>query len=111
MTTELQAGLATASDVAALYESGFQEEHRRERLPFVMYSSADHVSPKASLTGTATRSIDGGAFAGCANAVVETGNGWYKIALAASDMNGDVHRPAVQRRRGRRPGITIKTSA
>ncbi|MBA3767789.1 MAG: hypothetical protein H0W99_12540, partial [Acidobacteria bacterium] len=35
------------------------------------------------------RSIDGGAFAACANAVSEVSSGAYKITLAAADLNGD----------------------
>ena len=46
-------------------------------------------APKTGLTVTATRSIDGAAFASCANAVSEIGNGVYKIDLAAADLNGD----------------------
>jgi hypothetical protein len=57
--------------------------------PFLMVDSTDHVTGKASLTITATRSIDGGAFAACANAASEVANGLYKINLAASDLNGD----------------------
>ena len=56
---------------------------------FFMADSTDHVTGKTGLTVTATRSIDGGAFAACANSVVEVSNGMYKINLAASDLNGD----------------------
>lgn len=54
---------------------------------FVMTDSTTHI-PLAGLTVTATRSIDGGAFGACANAVIEIANGWYKITLAATDTNG-----------------------
>jgi hypothetical protein len=57
---------------------------------FLMVDSTDHVTPKTGLTVTAERSIDGAAFAACANAVAEVGNGVYKINLAATDLNGDV---------------------
>jgi hypothetical protein len=57
--------------------------------PFLMVDSTDHVTGETGLTVTATRSIDGGAFAACANAVTEVANGLYKINLAASDLNGD----------------------
>jgi hypothetical protein len=57
---------------------------------FLMVDSTDHVTPKTGLTVTAERSIDGAAFAACANAVAEVGNGVYKINLAASDLNGNV---------------------
>lgn len=57
---------------------------------FLMISSTDDVSPATGLTVTAQRSIDGAAFAACANAVVELGSGVYNINLAASDLNGTV---------------------
>ncbi len=55
---------------------------------FIMTDNINHV-PIPGLTVIAKRSIDGGAFATCANAVVEIGLGWYYIDLAASDLNGD----------------------
>lgn len=57
---------------------------------FFMKQEADHVTPATSLSVTAERSIDGGLFATCANAVTEVGDGWYVIDLAAADLNGDV---------------------
>ncbi len=57
---------------------------------FLMIDAVDHITPKTGLTVTAERSIDGGAFAACANAPSEIGNGIYKINLAAGDLNGDV---------------------
>ena len=45
------------------------------------------------LTGlviTAQRSIDGAAFAACANTPVELSGGYYKVDLAATDLNGNV---------------------
>ena len=59
---------------------------------FLMVSSTDHVTPKTGLgTGvTATRSIDGAAFASCTNGVSELSGGIYVISLSASDMNGKV---------------------
>lgn len=57
---------------------------------FAMVSSTDHFTPTPGLTVTATRSIDGAAFAACANAVTGVANGIYKIDLAASDLNGNV---------------------
>lgn len=55
---------------------------------FLMTDSTLHA-PKTGLTVTAQRSLDGGGFAACANSVVEVGNGWYKIDLAAADLNGN----------------------
>ena len=57
---------------------------------FFMVDASDHVSGKTGLTVTATRSIDGGAFASCANSASEVGSGVYKIDLAAADLNGNV---------------------
>ena len=57
---------------------------------FVMVLSSDHVTGATGKTVTATRSIDGAAFAACANSVSEVSNGVYKIDLAAGDLNGDV---------------------
>ncbi|HKZ39503.1 MAG TPA: hypothetical protein VJ044_00995, partial [Candidatus Hodarchaeales archaeon] len=48
------------------------------------------VTGKTGLTIIATRSIDGAAFAACANSASEVSNGLYKINLAAGDLNGDV---------------------
>jgi len=56
--------------------------------PFTMYDSTTHL-PLAGLTVTAERSIDGGAFAACSNAVAEVSAGGYKIDLSAADLNGD----------------------
>lgn len=56
--------------------------------PFVMISASDHFSPITGRTVTATRSIDGGAFGACTNAVSEIANGWYTLTLSTSDTNG-----------------------
>jgi hypothetical protein len=58
------------------------------KLPFTMVSSTDHATPLAGLTITATRSIDGGAFAACTNAPVGVSGGSYYIDLSAADLNG-----------------------
>lgn len=54
---------------------------------FPMVDSSD--VPATGLTVTATRSLDGGSFASCANAVSEISGGGYKIDLAASDLNAN----------------------
>lgn len=59
------------------------------KFPFVMVDSSDHLTGKTGLTVTAQRSIDGAAFASCANSVVEVSNGVYTIDLAAADLNGN----------------------
>jgi len=55
-----------------------------------MVDGTDFSTPETGLTITATRSIDGGAFAAAANAATEVANGIYTINLAASDLNGTV---------------------
>lgn len=56
---------------------------------FLMVDSVDHITPDTGLTITATRSIDGGAFAACTNAATEVSAGIYKIDLSAADLNGN----------------------
>lgn len=56
---------------------------------FVLTDSTTHA-PKTGVVVTATRDIDGGGFAGCANAVSEIASGWYTINLANTDLNGTV---------------------
>ena len=46
-------------------------------------------NPKAGLTVTAERAIDGNPFASCSNGVVELSNGVYRVSLSADDLNGD----------------------
>jgi hypothetical protein len=56
---------------------------------FTMVDSTDHITGKTGLTVTATRSLDGAAFAACANSVTEISNGAYVIDLAAADLNAN----------------------
>ncbi len=55
---------------------------------FPMFDSSTK-SPKAGLSVTAERAIDGNPFSPCSNAVAEIGSGVYRINLSADDMNGD----------------------
>lgn len=55
---------------------------------FPMYNTSGVLT--TGLTITATRSIDGAAFAACANAAAELSAGFYTITLAAADLNGNV---------------------
>lgn len=77
-TTEITAGIRIKKNTALA------------NFMFLMVDSTDHVTPKTGLTITATMSIDGAAFASCANSATEVANGMYKINLAATDLNGDV---------------------
>lgn len=55
---------------------------------FVM-TNASTGAPMTGLTVTSQVAIDGGAFASTTNAVSEISNGWYKLNLAAADVNGN----------------------
>ena len=55
---------------------------------FLMVDATDGITPLTGLTITATRSIDGGAFAACTNAATEVSGGIYKINLSTTDLNG-----------------------
>lgn len=68
--------------------SGIKKNTIFNNFEFLMRDSTNHA-PAAGLTVTCTRSIDGGAFAACANAVVEVASGVYKVSFAATDLNGD----------------------
>jgi hypothetical protein len=68
---------------------GVKKNTALANFPFLMVDATDGVTPETLLTVTATRSLDGAAFGACANAVVEIASGWYKINLAAGDLNGD----------------------
>jgi len=58
-----------------------------DNVPFLMIDASTGL-PMTGLTVTAERSIDGAAFAACANSVAELSAGVYVIDLAASDLNG-----------------------
>lgn len=70
--------------------SGITKNAALSNFSFLMVLSADHITPAAGLVITAEISKDGGAFAGCANAVAEVANGVYKIDLTAAEMNADI---------------------
>jgi len=65
----------------------FKKNVAYSNFAFLMTDSTNHL-PAAGLTVTATRKIDNGAFAACANAVTEVANGWYTINFANTDLNG-----------------------
>lgn len=46
-------------------------------------------NPKAGLTVTAERAIDGNPFSPCSSGAVELSNGVYRVSMSADDMNGD----------------------
>lgn len=94
-------GLSISADIADVKTDTSGIKTKTDNLPaavkkntalsdfeFLLVDSSDHVTPKTGLTVTATRSINGAAFAACANSVTEVSSGVYKIDLAASDLNG-----------------------
>jgi hypothetical protein len=54
---------------------------------FLLVSTADDKTAVTGATPTVQLSKNGGAFAAAANAVSEIGNGWYKVALTATETN------------------------
>jgi hypothetical protein len=88
LTTELARIDAAVSTRAAPGDSGFKKNTAFNNFMIQLRDSTNHL-PKTGATVTATRSLDGAAFGACANAVTEVSNGWYKINLAASDLNAD----------------------
>lgn len=86
------ADYATAAAVAAVQADLPQRITKNTALagfPFFVVLTSDHVTGATGKTVTATRSLDGAAFGACANSVSEIANGWYKIDLAAGDLNGN----------------------
>jgi hypothetical protein len=56
---------------------------------FYMALASDNKSPATGLTITSTVALDGGSFGATANSATEMSVGWYKINLAAADLNGN----------------------
>ncbi len=104
-------GASISADIAALLDSGVQKNTALSGFTFFMADSSDHVSGKTGLTVTAQRSLDGAAFGACANSVSEIGSGWYKIDLAAADLNGNVVALKFTATGADPTGFTIKTSS
>lgn len=75
--------------VSATGSYGVKKNTTKNNYAFYMTDSTTHAA-KTGVTVTAQRSIDGAAFAACANSPAELSNGCYKINLAAGDLNGDV---------------------
>ncbi len=58
--------------------------------PFKMVLTSDHLTGATGKTVSCQRGIDGAALANCNTVTAtETANGWYKLDLAASDLNGN----------------------
>lgn len=62
----------------------------RTNYMFKLVDATDLKTAETGITPTCTRSIDGAAFGACTNSATEVANGWYKIDLSTSDLNGDI---------------------
>lgn len=81
-------GLPTVDSVNSVkIQTPLKKNTGRDDYEFVMQDSSGNAVIAATVV--AQRSIDGGAFASCANAPTEVSNGVYKIDLAAADLNGN----------------------
>ena len=75
---------------------------------FMMTDSTSHL-PATGLTVTGQVSKDGGAFGALTNSVTEVGSGFYKVDLAATDVNADVVALKFTATGGDQLGVTIVT--
>lgn len=89
---------------------GIKKNAALNNFQFLMVDEADNKTGKTGLTITATRAIDGGAFASCANAAAEVGYGVYRINLAAADLNGDIITFKFSAEGANDRMVTVKTS-
>jgi hypothetical protein len=76
-----------AGKIDATVVIGVKKNTALAAFPFIMRDGTTHA-PTPGYTVTATRSIDGGAFAACTNSPAGVSSGDYKINLSAADLNG-----------------------
>jgi hypothetical protein len=84
---QIRAEMDSNSTKLAKLPQAIKKNTALAKFPFVLVQSADHVTGATGLTVTAERSLDGAAFAACANSPSEIGGGVYTIDLAAGDLN------------------------
>ena len=82
ITGNLSGSVGSVGNVRPKKNTGFSN------FMFPMFD-ATTKNPKAGLTVTAERAIDGNPFAPCSASAVELSNGVYRISLSASDLNGN----------------------
>lgn len=87
ITGNLSGSVGSVTAAVAI-TSNIKKNQALTSFQFVMTDSTNH-NPATGLTVSAERSIDGAAFAACANSPTEVGNGDYVINLAAADLNGN----------------------
>jgi hypothetical protein len=79
---------SVTAGVTLASSAGIKKNTAKAGFMFLMTDAVTHA-PKTGLTVTSTRSLDGAAFGACTNSAAEVSNGWYKIDLAAGDLNGN----------------------
>lgn len=95
LTDAAATGAPTSADTIMAYvKQGINSLPRKNvaqpDIPFLMVLTSDHVTPATSLTVTATRSLDGGAWTAVTGSIAEVGNGAYSFDAAAADKNGTI---------------------
>lgn len=82
-------GLATVDSTNSVkIQAPIKKNTALSNFPFQMVDSSG--APLTGLTVAGQRGIDGAAFGSTTNSPTEVSNGWYKINLAAADVNGTV---------------------
>jgi hypothetical protein len=105
-------GTTIPAQITALTEGGVKKNTELAGFTFFVALASDHVTGATGKTVAVTRSIDGGAFAACANSpATEVSGGWYKIVLAAADLNGSVIAISATAAACDATGFTIITSS
>jgi hypothetical protein len=79
--------MAVLSDITAAVPTGIKKNTAITGFTFLMVDTSGN--PKTGLSVTAQVSLNGASFVTCTNAVAELALGYYKINLAAADLNAD----------------------
>lgn len=82
------AGVTPAS-ATSINATRFAKNTGSQKIFFTLVDSTDHVTRKAGITVTATRSLDGAAFGAATGTVTEVASGVYYLTPSAGDINGD----------------------
>ena len=83
------ATVTTIPAIAADHPNRITKNTALSAFMFKMVDATDGYTAETGVTVTATRSLDGAAFASCANSATEVASGWYKIDLATTDLNAN----------------------
>lgn len=85
--------LATAAALTTLTTTlnatRYQKNTGSQKVFFTLVDSTDHVTRKAGITVTATRSLNGAAFGSATGTVTEVASGVYYLTPSAGDINAD----------------------